>query len=316
MRTALEIVGCPTCYRPLDPVIEANQTLLACPKHKHQFKIINGLPHLVPADHGEEIISIGEAMTAIRREEGWHKLPAETLLEDTVGGSLLLTQWRKTLAMIEFSVEQESIRLGRRLRIATIGGGVFHDAVSLSSKKHAVVAIDPSSDAFVGVRSAKRLSESKANRPGTVIGLPEAPPLQIGGPDIIILRGWLGVPSNPRPLLQTLITRVLPPGGLLIIGDMPVYKQALAADRWTMTRVAKYREELGLDEEMSRRVAPILQWKLLPILDRIDCQVELRVRWGVSSRWIRSGWSRIMGDELAKTPLIIVRSSDGLSVNQ
>lgn len=308
MRTALQIAGCPLCHRPLDPVIEEHGTVLTCPKDRYRFPIRDGLPWLVPPDRIEEADQVARAMTEIRRLEGWGELPAESLLEPTVGGPPLLCQWRRSLTMLASAVEREHWRLGRKLRIATVGGGVHHDAAYFARQGHSVLAVDPSPDPQVGVLSARRLSHQTSQAAGVAVGLPELPPLQEGGPDLVILRGWLGVPTNPRPLLQRIVTQVLPPGGLLLIADMPVFKQSLAIDRWLLARVARYREELGLAEDMSRRVAPISLWKVVPSLERIDCQVEVRTRWGFSARWTRSIWAKLMGVENPRTPLILVRA--------
>jgi ubiquinone/menaquinone biosynthesis C-methylase UbiE/ADP-ribose pyrophosphatase YjhB (NUDIX family)/uncharacterized protein YbaR (Trm112 family) len=239
----LELLRCPCCHERLSVETVDPSPLLLCSACTARYPVVNGIPGLVIPDRAKPLENFCRQYDALRLQEGWanetpnyyQSLPFRDLSgrhprewQLRVGSFRLLQKW-----LLQNYAETP-------LRILDIGAGSGWMSRELAGQHH-VLAID----ANAGPHGLAALPWAQRHFMAVQAEL-ERLPFAAGAFDLAIANASLHYTRNIEAVLEK-ISRVLRPGGKLIVMDSPAYPTAAAALA-AHERTQAYYAQMGFPE--------------------------------------------------------------------
>ncbi len=221
----LELLRCPCCHERLSVETIDPSPLLFCPACVVRYPVINGIPGLVIPERAKSLENFCRQYDALRLQEGWASVTPnyyQSLPFRDLSGRHP-REWQ--LRAASFRLLQKWLQQNYAetpLRILDVGAGSGWMSRELAAR-HNVLAID----ANAGPHGLAALPSAQRRFLAVQAEL-EFLPLASSTFDLAIANASLHYTRHVETLLEK-ISRVLRPGGKLIVMDSPVYPTRAAA---------------------------------------------------------------------------------------
>jgi ubiquinone/menaquinone biosynthesis C-methylase UbiE len=103
-------------------------------------------------------------------------------------------------------------------------------------------------------------------------------------------------------------TRVVPPGGMIIIMDTPVYEDPAEGERMIAERVEEFQQKYGIAETLSRQARYLTFGMIAELAAQQNLKVRVEPVWPGWRRKYEEIYARLSGRRIAQFPLIVFES--------
>ena len=304
-RSALAVLGCPSCHGPLrpeDPEDEVETGHLVCDAERIRFPVSEGIPCLVEPERVGQVEGLALSYARAWQRAGWGASEPSDLLslpyED--GSGQHASEWRVKAHSLD-ALDRLLARMKPR-RVVDLGCGVGWLSYRLAQRGYEVYAIDIVLDALVGLRAAGVYLRSGVTFE-RVRGELERPPLRSSSVDAVICNASLHYARDLRRTLNE-IKRVLRPDGLFVEMNSAVYRDAKSAAR-ALVDFRRRLREFGASEQVVSSYHHFTRDALVrAIAEEIGPVAQEQFEPGRWFRWTRRAKGAVLRMELASFPLL------------
>jgi len=224
---------CPGCAGPM--ARERPATAIVCPGCGHRYPVRDGVATLLGAEELCAHAPFLDHYRRVRRAERWEVgASAIAALPYPAADSPHAALWRRRAASYRALLRILAAR-GPRLRILDLGAGNCWLAWRLAGLGHSVEALDINDDPAHGLRAAMGLPQISGSL-RLVRASQERIPFADRQFDAVIAAASLHYARDlPRTVAEA--TRVLRPGGLLVLLDTPLYRDASVGESRAASQV-------------------------------------------------------------------------------
>lgn len=221
----LGVLRCPQCHGPLDIVWHNRTATLGCNDCRSEYVIKNGIPRLLVSDRWAAVQAFCTKYDALRLQEGWASEASEFYkhlpFRDLSGRHP--EEWKLRSRSFQFLKKWLANNFRREaVRILDLGAGSGWMSRQLA-ERYAVLALDVNA----GPHGLAALPARQRHFMAVQAEL-EVLPLAADSFDLALANASLHYAQNLERFFAK-ISRVLRPGGKLIVMDSPTYPTAAAA---------------------------------------------------------------------------------------
>lgn len=312
LRRALAVLACPECGEAFSEIVPDTETIeagtLRC-RSGHTAEVRAGIPRLVREADRVKVVAFGAAYAVAWSKAGWGNRDEEYLrnlpFRDTT--SRHNAEWRVKARSLRTLLD--SLDPQEQLRVVDLGCGMGWLAHHLARRGDTVFAVDAVTDDTVGLGAAA--TYMRLGPPFDLVwGELDRPPFLSGCIDMVICNASLHYAGQLGSTLRE-ISRILRPGGRLLVLNSPVYSLRESAERALDGFRASLRS-LGASEEVVASVHHFVRSDLeRSLVDAVGPVSEIPFDPGRWFRWSRAAKGLTLGMELASFPILAARKPSG-----
>lgn len=305
--------ACPYCAAELT---QQNGELF-CTREGRRFQPRDGIWRLLRRERQEQVQAFVAGYTRVREAEGWGAPTRDYCLGLPFRDSSRRHRgiWRvraATYRALEGALTREF--RNRPVRALDLGAGNCWLARRLSARGYAVCALDVRVDTVDGLGAGQIYRDALGAPFERVHAELECLPFVGRQFELVIANASLHYTENLDVVLDE-ASRVLAPGGLLVIMDSPFYHEGTSGEQMLQERRRQYLEWLALDPALSERQIGYFTYAEFPErLKRHGLEAQV-VHPFVGLRWsLRPAYARLRRRrEPASFPLVLCRRSEDAS---
>jgi SAM-dependent methyltransferase len=298
------------CRGPLEAV---GPEQFCCPLDQQEFRQINGIWHFLPAERSAYYAHFVDDYEAIRQAEGrgsidpayYRALPEQDLSgRHTAAWRIRAASYHTFIQHVLAPFEQEQ---QRPLTILDLGAGNGWLSYRLSQRGHDVAAVDLTTNEFDGL-GAHRYYDLAFQ---SLLAEFDRLPLPDGAADVVIYNASFHYSTNYEQTLAE-AQRVMQTGGIVVIIDTPVYRQAASGRQMVSERQRQFADAYGRAGDALNNENYLTQARLAELARRQG--VVWREYWPLPRwrRWLRSGRIWLAGNlyrrrEPAQFPILLAQ---------
>jgi SAM-dependent methyltransferase len=309
-RRALDVLGCPECFLPLNPVSSPGGTIengiLRC-RGGHEYRVSGGVPMLVQEQDRLRLAAFAESYSRAWAKDGWGsddpeyaaKLPYRDISRRRV------TEWKVKAASMDALLA--FLAPSEWPRVIDLGCGMGWLSHYLAARGYETYAMDAVLDGRLGLGAATgyvRMGPPFERVWGDMNRLP----FLASSVDAIVCNASIHYVAD---LVRTLseIARVLRSDGLVAILNSPIHEQPASAVR-AQSEFREHLSNLGANVEVASTYHHLVRSELEGALRaQLGLVGEIPLDPGRRFRWIRRLKGFALGMELASFPIITARKS-------
>jgi SAM-dependent methyltransferase len=262
--------SCPVCHVPLEP----GGSPLTCPACATVYESRDGILSLLAPARREYYSQFLREYTHIRLAEGRGAQPASYFLRlpDCDPSHPMAWQWRIRRCTVK--AFDCSVRLCPGSKVLDLGAGCGWFSHHLASAGHYPCAVDVTIDEQDGLGAARHYAAEWPRVQAEFDGLP----FLDRSVEVVVYNASLHYSTNYAATLRE-ASRVLRPGGRIVVLETPIYKWAESGARMAAERHRQFEKRYGTRSDSVPSIE-FLTWQMLRNLGE-----ELSLQWRVVRPW-------------------------------